>query len=145
MRVVITTVLTGLAFVLGVAYESYTTPPPPPGGPTQRFTPPGCPDARILALSPNGGQRLDFVVVNRPTFAMLGRGSDIGGYIVLVERDTDVVLAQSHYVPLLVGFDPRQVKWSADCVRLIIDETEGPVSVEWPLRAGTACVQATAR
>jgi hypothetical protein len=139
VRFVITLALMSMAFALGVGYESYTSAPPPPGAPMQRFTPPGCPDARILALSPNGLERLDFVVEDRPTFAMPGQGSDVGGHIVLVDRDTDLVLAASGYVPLLSGFDARQVKWSSDCVRLTIDENDGPVSVKWPLRAGTSC------
>jgi hypothetical protein len=102
--------------------------------PYPRFTPAGCPDARLLALSPDGQHRLDFVVSDRPLFAMPGGGSDVGGHVVLVRRDTDEVLGKSGYVPLLSGFSYASVSWSRECVELTLAEEPDVRSVRWPLR-----------
>jgi hypothetical protein len=101
--------------------------------PYPRFTPEGCPDARFLALSPDGQHRLDFVIRDRPLFAMPGGGSDVGGHVVLVQRDTDRVLGKSGYVPLLSGFSHASVRWTRECVDLSLPEEDGLRTVSWPL------------
>ena len=91
-------------------------------------------DSRLVALSPDGQHRIDFVVTQAPFFGGIGGGSDVGGYLALVNRDTNRRVAKSGHVPLLSSVSFEQIRWAPDSVELTIPEADGLKTTRWSFR-----------